>query len=653
MTRGTVGRVGDAGEREGSVRRRGERGDPRPSRRSRSGAWGAAAGRGAVLGGLAGIAASLAFTAYYIVRRHYLPGDIPFIGLHLLTYPLWRVAPVAMVCGASVGVVLRAAGPWRRPVASACFAAAAAGAAFVVARRYGVPLPPTIRLPVTGFAAAVGIIAGAPFLLLFARIDRAVAAVRWNAVGLAVAGPLAVLSLIALAGHPTTRLVPHQRFSEERFLELFDRHAPGMEEVFRLAGRGDRAGAIHALAEHFRTRPVPPMRPGIEVGPATDAQLEIADAALAHRYRMTGFERQEGKKIDWTGSQVQDAEWAYTLNRHTQWVEMARAWRRTGDPKYVREVVTLLHDWTARTEPLRWKDEMSPHWRLVESGLRMRNAWMQTSEALRDRPELDDRFWVDYLGSVNDQEQFLAHFRGDANHLLIEINGLLETALHYPEFRRSGKWLDIALGRLQQQVRAQVYDDGVNVELSPAYHRLVLEELMLARAAILSHGMMLPGDLDERIEAMWEYLASVVQPDGIVPSLNDGAVAKVDDDLVRVGALFDRPDFIYAGTGGREGTRPRWSSRCFPQAGQVVMRTGWTPEDLELTFDAGAFGGPHGHEDKLSVTCWGYGRPLIVDNGSYTYDPANRFHRYFRATAGHNLSLIHISEPTRQRCVSR
>jgi hypothetical protein len=70
------------------------------------------------------------------------------------------------------------------------------------------------------------------------------------------------------------------------------------------------------------------------------------------------------------------------------------------------------------------------------------------------------------------------------------------------------------------------------------------------------------------------------------------------------------------------------------------MRTGFRAEDLYLVFDGGAFGGPHGHEDKLSVVCSAYGRAMLVDPGSFTYDGSHPFRKYFVSSFGHNTVVV-------------
>ena len=70
------------------------------------------------------------------------------------------------------------------------------------------------------------------------------------------------------------------------------------------------------------------------------------------------------------------------------------------------------------------------------------------------------------------------------------------------------------------------------------------------------------------------------------------------------------------------------------------MRSDWTEDARWLIFDTGPYGGPHGHEDKLSFELFAYGAPFIVDPGSYTYNRSDPYREYFVGSQGHNTVLV-------------
>jgi hypothetical protein len=70
------------------------------------------------------------------------------------------------------------------------------------------------------------------------------------------------------------------------------------------------------------------------------------------------------------------------------------------------------------------------------------------------------------------------------------------------------------------------------------------------------------------------------------------------------------------------------------------MRSGWTKDARYLLLDAGPYGGPHGHEDKLNIEVLAFGQAFIVDPGFYTYDRGDPFRTYFVGSQSHNTVLV-------------
>jgi len=139
---------------------------------------------------------------------------------------------------------------------------------------------------------------------------------------------------------------------------------------------------------------------------------------------------------------------------------------------------------------------------------------------------------------------------------------------------------------------------------------------------------------------MYQMLAYLIRPDGTFPEINDGFLHWKPIRLAKAGRLFNRPDFCFVGSQGTEGSPPSKTSIAIQDAGFCVMRTDWTSQARYLFFDAGPFGGPHGHEDKLNIEVCAFGQPFIVDSGSYTYHRQDPFRTYFVGSSGHNTILV-------------
>ncbi len=66
-----------------------------------------------------------------------------------------------------------------------------------------------------------------------------------------------------------------------------------------------------------------------------------------------------------------------------------------------------------------------------------------------------------------------------------------------------------------------------------------------------------------------------------------------------------------------------------------------------MIVDAGPFGSAHGHEDKLNFELFAFGKPFVVESGTYTYK-YNRWHRYFESSFAHNTIVVDNRSQLRQ-----
>jgi hypothetical protein len=104
-------------------------------------------------------------------------------------------------------------------------------------------------------------------------------------------------------------------------------------------------------------------------------------------------------------------------------------------------------------------------------------------------------------------------------------------------------------------------------------------------------------------------------------------------------------------TNGQEGREPAEVSHAFSYAGYYIMRSGWDPQARWLLFDGGPFGYGHQHEDKLQIIVEAYGKLLLLDPGSYTYE-RSKWREYFIDSFAHNVILVD-GQPQRRRSEPR
>jgi hypothetical protein len=209
-----------------------------------------------------------------------------------------------------------------------------------------------------------------------------------------------------------------------------------------------------------------------------------------------------------------------------------------------------------------------------------------------------------------------------------------------------------------ESMKDQVYPDGVQTELTSHYHNVSLFNFELFKNICDEANKELPDFFNQTIEAMYDYIAHAVRPDGFRALNNDGDRGSDREYILRAAEAFGNPEWQYIATNGKSGTRPRnGPSYFFPWAGQLISRSGYDGDAHWSFFDIGPWGSGHQHNDKLHLSISAYGRDLLVDAGrfAYTGETAEKFRPYARSTAGHNLILIdgkgqapgptHASEP--------
>lgn len=162
---------------------------------------------------------------------------------------------------------------------------------------------------------------------------------------------------------------------------------------------------------------------------------------------------------------------------------------------------------------------------------------------------------------------------------------------------------------LARELPEQVLADGGHYERSPAYHRLVLRDLLSVRAYT---------DVEDAVVSMLAFATSSSRPDGAPWLFNDGGL-----DVAPALGLTTPDDGVHV----------------FPETGYVFFKRG----DLALAFDCGPVSPPflpaHAHADALSFQLWLGGEAVVVDPGMPSYE-AGAERDLFRSTPAHSTVAV-------------
>ncbi|MBV7336996.1 heparinase II/III family protein [Chloroflexi bacterium TSY] len=367
--------------------------------------------------------------------------------------------------------------------------------------------------------------------------------------------------------------------------------------------------------------------------------LHRAAQILDHRFTFLNLPSvQLEPELDWRYDPTTDpfSRWAAELNRHHWWADLALAYQYTLDEQYAQKFVDLLVNWIHTNPLLPKKNERDPIWTLMNVGMRSLN-WIAAFALFQHSDAFTTKAKCLMLRSLYDHARFLNCYQTSRNHLLRESNGLAAIAVYFPEFDEAGEWLHQAFKRLDDELQAQINEDGSQIECSTGYQWMVTEEFdatsniigALDSAAQDSPTFIeLERLLKTSLEKMYGMLVGIIRPDGTFPQINDGYLGQAENLAVRlleIGIQLKRDDLVFVGTAGKQGKPPAYQSVGYENAGLYVMRSSWESSANYLLFDAGPYGGPHGHEDKLALLdlMWLTKRPPVetgVCHGKPAYE---------------------------------
>ncbi len=384
----------------------------------------------------------------------------------------------------------------------------------------------------------------------------------------------------------------------------------------------------------------------VPLPPWNDDTHREADAAVNGTFTLQGVTgtvpRTANGGFDWTwGGPNHDPEFAWFLNRQHHLPALFVAWRETKEARYRTALNAQLRDWLAQN-PRPGHYSFSSSWRALEVARRVEEAWMPVLLAPEAAAALDDDVLAGVLADLPEHAIALRDTHSfSGNHLITEMTGLAAIALAFPEFKDSPQWLDYAIAHTRAEAEREIYPDGAETELSNLYQQVVLRELQRLLDMLEAAGWQKDaGALSRLTENGWNFYAHTLDPRGHGPLDNDSSVGD-DAALVReMAAKYQRKDWLYIATAGREGDAPaEGPSEYFPYAGLAVMRSGWEANAQWAFFDLGPRGSDHQHDDRLHLSIGGLGREFLVDDGRYNYQPGP-WREYFTGPRGHNVVLL-------------
>ncbi|OGV61658.1 MAG: hypothetical protein A3K19_15255 [Lentisphaerae bacterium RIFOXYB12_FULL_65_16] len=435
--------------------------------------------------------------------------------------------------------------------------------------------------------------------------------------------------IFAVLGSFDDRGLPEEAFQDAAFRLLAPQRVPGLADAL---AAGDRAAALDAVLKACRgTRPVPPKA---KIGATT---LAAADDAIENRFSFYGEKHQLPADINWDFNPG-TAHWGHDLNRFSYLNALTQAYVATGDSRYSRKAVGLILDWIAKCDMGKCFTGTPYIWGSYLNNAIHCQGWsncLVTLLACEPAGQVTPAELLRVLKSLHDQIAYLEIVTNghSGNWPTIGCQGMLDTLVTLPVLRDMDRFVDYCSRTVKSQVADQVLPDGVQDELTPHYHRVVVSNLLTTLRSLRAVGRDLDTDTLQTLRKMLHYVQQTTVPDG-------SKEAGFNDSDPGCPGNYRR---TLAGLGLEEFLSPpeQLGPEVFPYAGVAFLRQRQDLGDLYLAFDAGPYGRGHQHEDRLGFWLFAYGRNLLVDPGRHLYDSSERsYYSYLRSTTAHSTIRI-------------
>lgn len=394
-----------------------------------------------------------------------------------------------------------------------------------------------------------------------------------------------------------------------------------------------------------------------------------------HRNPITGYIWPKDKhwvEIEELSKDSGDVKYVWEASRFVQVFYFVRSYTLTKNEKYVKAYWDQVEHWISENPY-----ELGINWKCGQEIAFRTFAWIFGLYAFLDSQyTTDDRIFMIikniYYNAIRIEKNIDFAIKAvQNNHAISEAAGIFTVGLLFPFFRDSKRLLNKGVKYLEQEGLKQIYDDGSYIQNSMNYHRLMLQDYVWCYRLAELNNLKFSETLTKKISLAIDFLYQMQDNDsGMVPNYgaNDGAL------------IFPLSSCDYLNY------KPQLNTMSYIINGKKLYKRGKHEEDLlwfcgieavksnNVSFviretkrfniggyyvirDDDSFGMIRcikykrrpGHADMLHFDLWYKGINVLVDVGSYSYNPPEeKFRDYFNLTKNHNTITINNVNQTKK-----
>lgn len=355
-----------------------------------------------------------------------------------------------------------------------------------------------------------------------------------------------------------------------------------------------------------------------------------------------------------------DARSNWELNRHFQFVLLAKAFYATGDRVYADELEYLFNDWSKNNyflHGISWTSVMEVAIRCIQWCVTLaflRESGYTTSSNMLVEIEIGIKNMASYI------VQRYSRFSSANNHLLVEA-----TAIAYAGFSFGyNKWQQLAISILDEELMKQNYPDGVNKEMSLHYQTFGMEAYALVMHLMMRSGLKVSRTWMTMLTKQCEFVVHSMVSDTMACEFGDNDEGKIldlqggeishykyllqlcslvlgkrfesfDNVSETICWLYDDSEIAYCKD---LALYKAAESRTFVEGGYTFLRS--IDRRIVIGIDHAPLGfgsiAAHGHADALSFQLYVDGKCILGDPGTFIYHCNLGKRNDYRRSLNHN-----------------
>ncbi len=343
---------------------------------------------------------------------------------------------------------------------------------------------------------------------------------------------------------------------------------------------------------------------------------------LDNQFKFINIKNKVDLSNAWNNADLQQL-WRYNLHYFEYVYKLAYEYNKgSNSTLYYNEYKRLIENWIDNN-PVGYGDGWHPY----TISLRISN-WISVYQVFQDEIKIDLDFEKKINESIQLQYSYLKRNPEKdvlGNHYFENIKALIIGSIFFNDLEIKDKLKK----ELLKQLDEQILEDGMHFELSPMYHKIILEDLI--KIAYWLRNDSIFRRLISYIQKMIDVTYSFEEDFGKTPAFNDSADGISKNYKSLLAACVKYFDL-----------KPQFKSNLDHSGFYIINNN-----KVKLIFDTGdicpAYLPAHGHCDALSFELSVNNLPVIVNSGTYKYE-SGEWRDYFRSTEAHNTVMLSNKE---------